>query len=201
MCDHKRAQWDEVRPPLPGDPLKSFFCGLSEVDDVIHRKGFGAWKKEKSTPYLCVDSQTGDIRAVFVLKTIGVSEHDIHLDSADDQSQVPAAMAIAETLTNRSGLYSGILLCQLGLSQKVVRHQRQGTLLLLQAMHAAVTAHLQSAVDFFIVDAATPELIDFYLDASGGLLLPTDELRLMAPMAKIHEYIQGMNTLNQLIAV
>lgn len=201
MSNHKRAQWDEVRPPRPGDPLKNFSCGLPDVDDVIHRKGFGAWKKEKSAPYLCMDSQTGDIQGVFVLKTIGLSKHDIHLDPADDQSQAQAAMAIAETLTNNSGLYSGILLCQLGLSQKVIRHQRQGTLLLLQAMHAAVTAHLQSAVDFFTVDAATPELIDFYLDASEGLLLPTDGLRLIAPMVKIHEYIEGMDALNELIAV
>lgn len=189
----KRALWDEVRHPRPGDPLKSFSCGLPDVDHVIHRKGFGAWKKEKSTPYICLDSHTGDIQGVFVLKTIGVSEHDIHINPADDQAQEPATQAITDTLTNKSGLYSGILLCQLGLSQKVVRHQKQGTLLLLQAMKAAVAAHLQSAVDFFIVDAATPELVDFYLDASSGLLLPTDNLRLMAPMVGIRNYLKGLN--------
>ena len=187
MYIHARAQWDEVRHPRDGDPLKSFSCGLPEVDNVIHRQGFGAWKKERSTPYLCLDSTAGDIKGVFVLKTIGVNVFDIDIDS--EQPRTPTANSLADSLTNETGLYSGILLCQLGLSNNVDHHEGQGALLLWQAIDVAVTVHLQSAIDLFVVDAATPELINFYVKATGGYLLPISERRLVAPMPAIHQYL------------
>lgn len=134
-----------------------------------------------------MDSQTRDIQGVFVLKRIGLSKNDIHLELADDQSQAQAAMAIAGTLTNKQRTVLSYPAMPAGTLAEGRLPTWEGTLLL-QAMHAAVTTHLRSVVDFFTVDAATPEHVDLYPDASEGLLLPTDELRFMAPMVKIHEY-------------
>jgi hypothetical protein len=153
--------WEVVEKLHAEHDISSMICGRPSVDEWLQTKARS--NAHNVATHVCLDIQ-GDVVGFFALKTVIVGTEGLSSKLRSGSNE---------------GQSIGILLCQMGLAERV-QDQKHGRPLFKHAMAEAVAAHRISPVQLFLVDAADEGLVGFY-NVPGMTHIP-NTLRLMAPM-------------------